>query len=216
MKKEDFKTVFSTKISEEMAKRNLSAEKLSKIINLSRQQVYNYTNGTSLPDVEKLLEIAELFDLEVLEFIVPNYNLQSQSKFYKNRTIIKIDDATASAGIPTTADTASQHQLKSEIIELTDGIYIEIKVSGNSMAPTFKDCQTVVAKFIDDTQNIKFGKPYIILTNTQEIYLKRIEQGPPNTHTIELHSDNPTYPTFTIQKSEVAKIFKIGYAIEEF
>ncbi|WP_206514659.1 helix-turn-helix domain-containing protein [Brevibacillus marinus] len=57
--------IFSSKISELRAKRNLKAKDVAKILGVSIAQISLYESGKSLPSVERLYQLAEYYDVSI-------------------------------------------------------------------------------------------------------------------------------------------------------
>ncbi len=60
---------FAEKVTHLRIVNNISQEELAKKINVSRQAVGKWENGESLPQIDKLLELCELFKISADELI---------------------------------------------------------------------------------------------------------------------------------------------------
>lgn len=61
--------MFSEKIQKLRKEQGLSQEALSEILNVSRQTISKYENGTSEPDFEKLLMLSKYFNVSIDELL---------------------------------------------------------------------------------------------------------------------------------------------------
>lgn len=63
--------MFSEKLKELRVKKGISQEELSELLDVSRQSISRYENGTSQPDFDKLLLLAKYFDVSI-DFLLDN------------------------------------------------------------------------------------------------------------------------------------------------
>lgn len=62
--------------------KSFSQEYLAEIMNVSRQTISKWENGTAMPDLKRITELAKLFDISVDELLgtsAPSYNNASQN-----------------------------------------------------------------------------------------------------------------------------------------
>lgn len=67
---------------------NLTQEQLAEKYDVSRQAVAKWENGESIPDIYKIIQIAELFNVS-LDFLVLGKNIQRQMSEKDVKTFIE-------------------------------------------------------------------------------------------------------------------------------
>lgn len=63
------KNIFSQRLSLLIKKNKMSKQSVANAINISRQAVSQFANGENLPSVEKLVALADFFDVS-LDYLV--------------------------------------------------------------------------------------------------------------------------------------------------
>lgn len=94
---------------------------------------------------------------------------------------------------------------------LTNGTYRCFEVQGNSMVRTFFDGDLVFGKYVEDLEDIKDGRVYIIISKNDGIVLKRVINRINDRRKLILKSDNKdgNYPTYTIDIEEVLEVWYV-------
>jgi Predicted transcriptional regulators len=77
----------SKRMKEEREKRNWSQDKLADQLHVTRQAVSKWETGQSYPDIDKLIQIAELFMLSLDELVKGNQKLVKKLKKEGNKTM---------------------------------------------------------------------------------------------------------------------------------
>jgi repressor LexA len=80
-----------------------------------------------------------------------------------------------------------------------------LRVTGNSMAPTYNSGDVVACKLIQESNFIQWGRPHIIGTRDQGIMIKRLKPGP-DKETYMAVSDNNNYEPFHLPVSQITSI----------
>lgn len=65
----------------------------------------------------------------------------------------------------------------------------------------------VVGKYVEDINDIKDGKTYVVLTQNDGLVYKRLFNKIEEDGTIHLHSDNKTYYPYKIKPEEVFELW---------
>lgn len=90
----------------------------------------------------------------------------------------------------------------------TDADFL-IRVSGDSMQPTFRSGDLAACKFVQPIDmSFQWGKPYIIATD-EGILLKRIYQKGNSRQYLSLVSDNVLYPPLTFPCDQIYQIARV-------
>ena len=78
--------MLADKIGKLRKRRKISQEKMSELFNVSRQAVQKWENGTSVPDLNNLVQIAEYFDVS-LDYLVNGKDYQNADEMMLTRKI---------------------------------------------------------------------------------------------------------------------------------
>ncbi len=94
---------------------------------------------------------------------------------------------------------------------LIDGTYRCFEVKGNSMVRTFFDGDLVFGKYVEDLNDIKDGRVYVIVSKNDGIVLKRVINRITERRKLMLKSDNKdgNYPTYTINAEDIAEVWYV-------
>lgn len=95
--------------------------------------------------------------------------------------------------------------------QFKSGTYRSFEISGNSMYPTFRPNDIVIAAFVEPRyweQAIKNQQLYIIVTR-EEVIIKRIHNRIRNEKVIECISDNPEFDSYTININDILEVWKV-------
>ena len=94
---------------------------------------------------------------------------------------------------------------------LTNGTYRCFEVKGNSMVRTFFDGDLVFGKYVEDLNDIKDGRIYVIVSKNDGIVLKRVINRVTERRKLILKSDNKdgNYPTYTINAEDIVEVWYV-------
>ncbi|MFD2562820.1 S24 family peptidase [Aquimarina rubra] len=94
---------------------------------------------------------------------------------------------------------------------LTNGTFRCFEVQGNSMVRTFFDGDLVFGKYVEDLNDIKDGRIYVIVSKNDGIVLKRVINRIEERGKLILKSDNKdgNYPTYTINSEEIVEAWYV-------
>ena len=90
---------------------------------------------------------------------------------------------------------------------LSGGTYRAFEIVGDSMLPT-PSGSVIVGEKIESLDYIKPNQTYIVVSNKDGIVYKRIQKAGKTKATFTLVSDNPSYPPYAINSSDVAEIWQ--------
>lgn len=127
---------------------------------------------------------------------------------HKDDEIIQFVGATAMAGYLTGfSDPEYVRQLPYISISgwLPPGTYRGFEVIGDSMDPTLKPGDKLIARYIDDWMRIRTNDCFVIV-NEHDIVVKRVERLE---NGLKCISDNEYYPPYELSWSEIREIWKV-------
>lgn len=95
--------------------------------------------------------------------------------------------------------------------QLNNGTFRCFEVQGNSMVRTFFDGDLVFGKYVEDLNDVKDGRVYIIVSKNNGIVLKRVINRIEERGKLILKSDNKdgNYPTYTIDAEDIMEIWSV-------
>jgi len=131
-----------------------------------------------------------------------------------NEELIEIIPAKASAGyLEGYADPEYIEQLqKIKLPFLPTGTHRAFPIKGDSMLPV-KDGSFIVAKFIEDINDVKDGHTYIVLTKNDGLVYKRIYNNVEERQALLLSSDNKAYKAYEVAAEEVLELWEFTCCI---
>ena len=124
-------------------------------------------------------------------------------------------NAKAAAGYPQNIhDTSWYQQLPAfdlPIPEFRNATYRGFQVEGDSMLPNLKPGEWVLAKAVEQIDDVSPNKMYVIVLE-DAVLVKKIEKRP-NSNNITLVSLNETYPPYDIKPFQVQEIWQVSSRI---
>ncbi|WP_435261024.1 S24 family peptidase [Tenacibaculum sp. nBUS_03] len=95
---------------------------------------------------------------------------------------------------------------------LNNGTFRCFEVQGNSMVRTFFDGDLVFGKYVENLNDIKDGRIYIIVSKNDGIVLKRVINRIQERGKLILKSDNKdgNYPMYTINAEEIMEVWYVS------
>ncbi len=218
--------ILSSNIKYLRTTQDLSQQALSDSLNLSRSNLAKYEKGVHDPGIEVLLRISRYFKISIdVLLTVDLRKVNLEEVMGKDSMVVPVQvDKDGDDVIEIIPHDASAGYLGSysdpEYIESLDHIYLPFlpnkkksrafPVSGDSMPPVI-DGSYIIGCHIRYLHEIKEGRRYIIISRDEGIVFKRIskiEDG-----MFYLQSDNPIYPTYTIQGREVLEVWEFMASI---
>lgn len=214
--------------------RNLTQDQLANKIGVNRAMIGSYEEGRAVPKLQALQTLSHYFNVSIDNLINTDLGSDKNNKDYtqstditgkglrilttlvdrNNSELITVVPVKASAGYtkgyadPDFMETLPCFSLP--LPELSrERTYRAFQISGNSMEPV-PSGSYIVCEYIQDWNEIKDGKTYILITQNDGIVYKRLYNNDNNE--ILLKSDNPEYDPYTMPVNNVSEIWKaLGY-----
>lgn len=206
----------------------LTQEQLSEKIGIKRSVIGAYEEGRAEPGVANLILFADFFKVSVDELIGSKFKKSEKGGSKKNgksnsEDNLKILSITvdkdnkenihfvphkAAAGyLNGYADPEFIAELPKVYLPIfPEGSYRAFEIRGDSMLPIVPG-SIIVGKFVEDWDNVKKTKTYIVVTHNEGIVYKRLVQLE-NKHSFSLISDNPLYPAYEVEEEEISEIWE--------
>lgn len=209
--------------------KKLSQERFAEELQWSRSMVGSYEEGRSEPPIDRLIELSNYFGIPIDILVKNDLRKATETSFIEvgnkrvlfpvtvndaNEDLIEIIPAKASAGyLQGYADPEYIEQLeKIKLPFLPTGTHRAFPISGDSMLPV-KSGSFIVAKFVDDMNDVKDGRTYVVLTENDGLVYKRLYNKIKEKGCLELHSDNRAYQPFDVKVEDVIEIWEFTCCI---
>lgn len=207
--------------------KGFSQELFADELGWTRSVVGSYEEGRSEPSIERLIEVSNYFDIPIDILVRNDLRAAKDTSFIEvgnkrvlfpvtvnemNEDLIDIIPTKASAGyLAGYADPEYIEQLqKIKLPFLPTGTHRAFPIKGDSMLPV-KDGSFVVARFVEDVNDIKEGRTYIVLTKEDGLVYKRVYRYGDN-HLL-LHSDNKVYKPYEVMLGNVLELWEFTCCI---
>ena len=209
--------------------KKMSQERFADELGWSRSMVGSYEEGRSEPPIDRLIDLSNFFHIPIDILVKNDLRLAKDTSFIEignkrvlfpvtvnedNEDLIEIVPAKASAGyLEGYADPEYIEQLqKIKLPFLPTGTHRAFPIKGDSMLPV-KDGSFIVAKFVEDINDVKNGRTYIVLTKNDGLAYKRIYNHIEERQTLLLSSDNKIYKPYDVAIDEVLELWEFTCCI---
>ena len=225
---------FSTNLKFLRQLRKKSQEEVAVLISVPRTTLNNYENGTTPGQLQKVINLADLFEVSVDMLLRIDLTKLSKDEILQleNRSLNDISGKNLRV-LATTVDSENEDNIElvgekakagyksgyadpDYIKELPvyqlpflprNRKYRTFQVSGDSMLPV-KDKSWITCEYVDDWNSIRDGQPYVILTVEDGIVFKLIYKDIEDKKRMLLCSTNPIYKPYHISISDVKEVWK--------
>jgi transcriptional regulator with XRE-family HTH domain len=209
--------------------KGFSQEQFAEELAWTRSMIGSYEEGRSEPSIDKLIDLSNYFGIPIDILVKNDLRTAKDTSFIEvgnkrvlfpvtvnemNEDLIDIIPAKASAGYLEGYDDPEyiEQLQKIKLPFLPTGTHRAFPIRGDSMLPV-KDGSFVVAKFVEDINDIKNGRTYIVLTKEDGLVYKRVYSHMDNDNTLVLHSDNKAYPSYKIGVDTVLELWEFTCCI---
>ena len=209
--------------------KGFSQEQFAEELGWTRSVVGSYEEGRSEPSIERLIDLSDYFNIPIDILVKNDLRLAKDTSFIdignkrvlfpitvdeSNEELIEIIPVKASAGYLQGYDDPEyiEQLQKIKLPFLPTGTHRAFPIKGDSMLPV-KDGSFVVAKYMNDLDDVKNGRTYIVLTKEDGLVYKRLYNKPDLPGYLELHSDNKLYQPYTVHASDVLELWEFTCCI---
>ena len=209
--------------------KGFSQEFFAEELKWTRSMVSSYEEKRTEPSIARLLELSNYTGIPIDTLIKVDLSKTRDMSFIDignkrvlfpitvnegNEDLIEIIPIHASAGyLQGYADPEYIEQLqKIKLPFLPTGTHRAFPIKGDSMLPV-KDGAFIVAKYVDDINNVKDGKTYIVLTKDDGLVYKRVYNKIKEHQSLLLYSDNKTYEPYEIHMETVLELWEFTCCI---
>jgi transcriptional regulator with XRE-family HTH domain len=209
--------------------KKFSQERFAEELNWTRSIVGSYEEGRSEPPIDRLIELSTYFNIPIDILVKNDLRKAKDTSFIEvgnkrvlfpvtvnedNEDLIEIVPAKASAGYLSGYDDPEyiEQLQKIKLPFLPTGTHRAFPIKGDSMLPV-KDGAFVVAKFVEDINDIKSGRTYVILTKDDGLVYKRVYITDTNSNDLLLSSDNKAYQPYLVPKENLLELWEFTCCI---
>ncbi|WP_143961696.1 XRE family transcriptional regulator [Litoribacter populi] len=203
--------------------KSMTQEELSDRLGVKRTMISAYEDGRSEPKLQTLQKLTSIFGLSLDELLERDLEVQGKKVYQASETRIltvtldKEEEETipmigqkASAGyLNGYADPEYMEQLPQfNLPNLPrNASYRGFEISGDSMLPILPGT-VIIGSFVDDFQQVKSGKTYILVTATEGVVYKRLFNYLEEKGKLLLVSDNEQYKPYEVAPEDVLEIWE--------
>jgi transcriptional regulator with XRE-family HTH domain len=202
--------------------KKLSQEGLADELKITRARLGAYEEARNEPPIEILIKLSEYFQISIDALVKSDLRKTDINAFMKigenrvlfpividreNRDRIEVINQKASAGY-LNGYSDPEYIGKLPFMELpfvVTGKHRTFPIKGDSMPPLASG-DYVVGRYIESIREVIDGRTYILLTKNEGIVYKRIYKKLKGS--IELHSDNKSYLSYTMDNREILEIWE--------
>jgi transcriptional regulator with XRE-family HTH domain len=203
--------------------KNITQNDLADQLDVQRTMISAYEDGRSEPKLATLQKLAEIFEVGVEELLnhdIENLGRKALQKRGINILTIATDEndqenitwvgQKASAGYlngfadPVYMETLPQFHLPNLSRQAT---YRAFELSGDSMLPLIPGT-IVIGGYVDQLKQIKSGKTYVLVTQTEGVVYKRVFNYLEENGKLYLVSDNEHYKPYEVKGEDVLEIWE--------
>jgi len=209
--------------------KGLTQEQFAEDLKVSRSRISSYEENRAIPPIDFLIDLSEYFNIPIDILVKNNLSLAKDTSFIEigNRRVlfpitvngtdedlIEIIPTEASAGyLRGYADPEYiEHLEKIKLPFLPTGTHRAFPIKGDSMLPV-KSGSYIVAKFVEDINQVKDGKTYIVITLNDGIVYKRVFNKIEEHKMLLLASDNKKYDPYYVPVEEVLELWEFTCSI---
>jgi transcriptional regulator with XRE-family HTH domain len=199
--------------------KGFTQELLAEKLGIKRSLVGAYEEGRAEPGLLNLQKISQVFEVSIDNLISEDYTDPSLSKklFQKDiearklrvlsitvdkderENILLVPQKAAAGYLNGYADTEYVAELPKFYLPIfsNTSTYRAFEISGDSMLP-LQPGTIIIGKYVDNWQQLKDEKTYILLTQDEGIVYKRVFNHIKTKNILTLVSDNPSYSPFDL------------------
>lgn len=205
--------------------RGWTQEEFAAKLGIKRSLVGAYEEERADPRLDVLEIVGEIFKLSLDDLLLKdlgntsgNYlaRRRQQKMMSADRNLIHFVPVKAAAGyLASYADTEFIDELNTFTLPmLAGGQYRAFEIIGDSMLPT-PSGSIIVGEKVEDTNDIKNGQAYIVVSRNEGIVYKRIERNNRNKSKLTLVSDNPQFQPYQVNAEDIMELWQAQMVISK-
>ena len=209
--------------------KNVSQEVLAKELKATRSRIGSYEEGRSAPTIEFLINLSDYFKIPIDILLRKDLTKAKDFSFIElnnqrvlfpimvdndHDNLIEVVPVKASAGYLAGYDDPEyiEQLQKIKLPFLPTGKHRAFPIKGDSMLP-MKDGSFVIGRFVEDRNDIKTGKTYVLVTLNDGMVYKRVMNNIDFNNSLLLMSDNKKYNDYSVSIEEVLELWEFTCSI---
>ena len=209
--------------------KGLTQEVLAEDLKVTRSRISSYEENRSAPTIEMLILLSDYFRVPIDILLRNDLTKAKDSSFIEignqrvlfpitvdedNENLIEVVPIKASAGYLAGYDDPEyiEQLQKIKLPFLPTGKHRAFPIKGDSMLP-MKDGSFVIGRFVEDRNDIKDGKTYVLITLNDGMVYKRVYNQIKQNNSLLLISDNKDYKAFEVSINEVLELWEFTCSI---
>ncbi|MCB0475209.1 MAG: LexA family transcriptional regulator [Flavobacteriaceae bacterium] len=216
---------FSTNLQHLRNLKKLSQEQLAEELKWTRARIGSYEEGRSNPPIDIVIKVSEYFKIPLDILLKKDLRHTNDVSFIEignkrvlfpimvnedNEDMIEVVPVEASAGYLSGYDDPEYiEQLKKMNLPfLPAGKHRAFPIKGDSMLPV-KPGSFIVGEFVENINDIKDGRTYIIVTRDEGMVYKRVYNRLKDLQGLLLYSDNSRlYPPYKVKAEDILELWE--------
>lgn len=209
--------------------KGLTQEQFGEDLQVSRSRISSYEENRAIPPVDFLVDLSEYFNIPIDILIKNDLRASKETSFIEvgNRRVlfpitvdgtdedlIEVIPVEASAGYLRGYSDPEyiEHLSQIKLPFLPSGKHRAFPIKGDSMLPV-KSGSYIVARFLEDIQDIKDGHTYIVLSRSEGMVYKRVYNQIEEHKLLKMVSDNKKYDPYYLPAEDVLEIWEFTCSI---
>lgn len=209
--------------------KNLTQEQFAEDLKVSRSRISSYEESRAIPPIDFLIDLSTYFNIPIDILVKNDLSSATDTSFIEignsrvlfpitvdgaDEELIEVIPVEASAGYLRGYSDPEyiEHLNKIKLPFLPTGTHRAFPIKGDSMLPV-KSGSYIVARFVEDIQDLKDGKTYIVLTLNDGIVYKRVFNKIEEHQMLLLASDNKKYDPYYVPADEVLELWEFTCSI---
>ncbi|MEQ8624935.1 MAG: LexA family transcriptional regulator [Vicingaceae bacterium] len=222
---------FSSNLKYLRKQKGLNQTDFARKIGTNRPKIGSYEEGRAEPNLETLQNVSHFFKVKLDDLIEKDLSKDKQksNKDFTGNDLrilpivvneeqeekISLVPVKAAAGyLNGYADSEFIEQLPSfnlPFTQLSQGTHRAFQIKGDSMLPIPSESY-ILTEYLENWNWLKSGECYVIVSKNDGVVYKRVVNQFEENQSLELHSDNPSYETYTIEGRELLEIWRaVGF-----
>jgi transcriptional regulator with XRE-family HTH domain len=211
-------------------KNGLTQEQMAERLGIKRSLLGAYEEGRADPRIANLVKFSEIFDITIDQMINSDMSISavgaSESQDTPKGSGLKVLSITVDQQDKENIELVPQKAAAGYLNGYADPEYIEelprfqlpmlpgnatyraFEVSGDSMIP-LQEGTVVIGKYVEDVQDIRDGKTYVLLTNKEGVVYKRVLLYDDDPTRLRLVSDNQAYAPYDLPTGELLEVWEV-------
>lgn len=166
----DFKRIFAKNLNAQLVKHNKTQSDLVNDLNLNKSTVSTWINGTKMPRMNKVEQLALYFGIEKSD-LLEEKNVSSSMEQSRAVRIPVLGRVVAGIPIDAIQEVLDYEEITPELA--ATGEFFALKVKGDSMLPKLEDGDIVIVKKQEDVET---GDVAIVLVNGNDATIKQVKK----------------------------------------